>query len=147
MVGTVNEKGTNLKSTSFHSAFDNYFLAAQSLREQLRHEMDAVFSKRNPLRQSQIESEILSSGAGVDILLYPSAISAAPTVEEARSLSSGVGTYVQDVLTVPASLAGLPAASCPVQLAESDELPVGVQIVGQWGDDELVLQAAQMLEM
>lgn len=132
---------------SFYSAFDNYFLAAQNLREQLRYEMDTVFIKSNPLRQAPTESKITSLDAGVDILLYPSAISAAPTLEEAQSNSTGVGTYVQDVLTVPASLAGLPAASCPVQLQESHELPVGVQVVGQWGDDDLVLQVAQMLEM
>lgn len=61
--------------------------------------------------------------------------------------SSGADSYVQDVLTVPASLAGLPAASCPVEIsAQGDGMPVGLQVVGQWGDDDLVLDVAEMLE-
>lgn len=132
------------------SAFDNYFLAAQSLRDRLKEDMDAAFSSSNPLRARGQNTDKTprdkSERQGVDILLYPSAISAAPTIEQARNPTSSVDTYVQDVLTVPASLAGLPAASCPVSLPGSDQLPVGVQVVGQWGDDELVLRVAEMLE-
>lgn len=112
--------------------------------------MDHLFRKRNPLRYSSAgegNASNLTSAAGVDVLLYPSAISAAPTLKEAHTSSSSVAAYMQDVLTVPASLAGLPAASCPVQLPDSDHLPVGVQVVGQWGDDELVLQVAELLEI
>lgn len=68
---------------------------------------------------------------------------------------------MQDVLTVPASLAGLPALSVPVPAAcrrrlgeqgeESvddvdDGWPVGVSVVGQWGCDELVLKVGEMIE-
>lgn len=133
-----------------YSAFDNYFLAAQTLREELKHEMDTIFARPNPLRGPKaVKGASLAETpgrTGVDVLLYPSAISAAPTFEQALEASQGTGSYVQDVLTVPASLAGLPAASCPVPMPGSDQLPVGVQVVGQWGDDDLVLDVAEMLE-
>lgn len=64
---------------------------------------------------------------------------------------------MQDVLTVPASLAGLPALSVPVPAAcreqskggvddADDGWPVGVSVVGQWGCDELVLKVGEILE-
>ena len=59
--------------------------------------------------------------------------------------SSTVDDYVQDVLTVPASLAGLPALSVPAGLAE-DGWPVGVSLVSQWGQDRLVLRVGQFIE-
>jgi len=54
-----------------------------------------------------------------------------------------VETYVNDVFTVPGSLAGLPAISIPVQI---DGHFVGLQLVGQVGTDALVLQVAKQLE-
>lgn len=110
-----------------------------------------VFTSSNPLRAQIPEKDRNlpwpEGNNGVDILLFPSAISSAPTLEQALASKIGVDSYVQDVLTVPASLAGLPAASCPVQaLQDHGQLPVGVQVVGQWGDDELVLDVAEMLE-
>jgi aspartyl-tRNA(Asn)/glutamyl-tRNA(Gln) amidotransferase subunit A len=49
------------------------------------------------------------------------------------------------VLTVPASLAGLPAVSVPVHVGE-DEWPVGVSVVGQWGCEAMVMQVARAFE-
>jgi aspartyl-tRNA(Asn)/glutamyl-tRNA(Gln) amidotransferase subunit A len=54
-----------------------------------------------------------------------------------------VETYVNDVFTVPGSLAGLPAISIPVQV---DGHILGLQLVGQVGTDALVLEAAKHLE-
>ena len=139
------------------SAFDNYFLAAQAVRNQLKDDMDAVFAKPNPLRR-KTEQRHSVDGPLVDVLMYPSAISAAPTFASLKdgSRSGSIDSYVQDVLTVPASLAGLPAISCPFPAltgpskdaagaGERDDVPVGVQIVGQWGDDAVVLQVAEAL--
>ena len=85
------------------------------------------------------------------MLLHPSAIRTAPLLHEAGSSqdsdSDGVlDAYVQDVLTVPASLAGLPAMSVPAGLGE-DGWPVGVSIVGQWGCDEMVLDVGRACEL
>ncbi len=93
---------------------------------------------------------------GVDVLLHPSAIRTAPPIpdasiavenssEESNGLESSLEDYVQDVLTVPASLAGLPAISVPAGLAD-DQWPIGVSVVGQWGYDEMVLRVAEIIE-
>ena len=56
--------------------------------------------------------------------------------------------YAEDVLTVPASLAGLPAVSVPCGFAEEGgaRLPLGLQILGAPLRDALVLQAARLYE-
>lgn len=77
------------------------------------------------------------------MLIHPSAIRTAPLLSD--SSLTGLQSYVQDVLTVPASLAGLPALSVPAGLAE-DGWPVGVCIVGQWGFDEMVLEIGEVIE-
>lgn len=82
---------------------------------------------------------------GVDVLLHPSAIRTAPRLEREGDGSSSIDAYLQDVMTVPASLAGLPALSVPVGLA-ADGWPVGISVVGQWGMDELVLQVGRVVE-
>ena len=48
-------------------------------------------------------------------------------------------------MTVPASLAGLPALSVPGGKG-SDGWPIGVSIVGQWGCDEMVLRVGEAIE-
>eukprot|EP00166_Cyanidium_caldarium_P002392 ctg_2359.g438 len=56
-----------------------------------------------------------------------------------------VDMYSGDRMTVPASLAGLPAISVPGKVGEG-QLPVGVQLIGRYLDDEGVLLAAAALE-
>ena len=86
-----------------------------------------------------------SAEQGVDVIVHPSAIQTAPRLpdgsEEASSNASSLDAYVQDVLTVPASLAGLPALSVPAGQG-SDGWPIGVSVVGQWGCDAMVLMVA-----
>jgi aspartyl-tRNA(Asn)/glutamyl-tRNA(Gln) amidotransferase subunit A len=53
--------------------------------------------------------------------------------------------YLNDVFTVPANLAGVPAISVPVGLS-GDELPLGLQIIGRAFDEETVLRVAEVLE-
>ncbi|EHL00199.1 putative Glutamyl-tRNA(Gln) amidotransferase subunit A, mitochondrial [Glarea lozoyensis 74030] len=57
-------------------------------------------------------------------------------------------SYVNDVFTVPASLAGLPAISIPFKDPQpgcADALPIGIQIIGQYSDDIRVLGIAHEL--
>jgi aspartyl-tRNA(Asn)/glutamyl-tRNA(Gln) amidotransferase subunit A len=137
------------------SAFDNYFLQAQRVRQLVRNDFDRIFSLPNfyftdpsiPLAQ-----EGPSKNADqVDVLVHPSAIrTALPIVEEKDESASDLDSYVQDVLTVPASLAGLPALSVPVPEKfldpEGDGWPIGVSVVGQWGSDELVMRVGEVVE-
>lgn len=118
---------------------DNYFIQAQKIRALIKSEFDQVFA-----RASIVENA--SESEGVDVLLAPTAVSGAPelqAVQKAQSESSVV-EWANDVLTVPASLAGLPAMSVPVAHDE-DGMPLGMQVIGQHGDDVAVLFAAELL--
>jgi aspartyl-tRNA(Asn)/glutamyl-tRNA(Gln) amidotransferase subunit A len=53
--------------------------------------------------------------------------------------------YLNDVFTVPASLAGLPAMSVPAGLS-ADGLPLGLQIIGRPMDEQGVLNAGLAIE-
>jgi aspartyl-tRNA(Asn)/glutamyl-tRNA(Gln) amidotransferase subunit A len=53
--------------------------------------------------------------------------------------------YLNDVFTVPANLAGVPAIAVPVGLS-GDGLPLGLQIIGRAFDEETVLRVAEVLE-
>lgn len=97
-----------------------------------------VFRVPNPLAVSPAHNE-----AGVHVLLHPSAVRTAPHLDE----QDGLDAYTQDVLTVPASLAGLPALSVPIPVgAEGDGWPLGVSIVGQWGCEKMVLAIGAAIE-
>ncbi|KAH9039290.1 amidase signature enzyme [Lactarius pseudohatsudake] len=119
-------------------AFDNYFLQSQRLRQCIRDDFMRVFRVPNPLAESPARNE-----AGVHVLLHPSAVRTAPHLDE----QDGLDAYTQDVLTVPASLAGLPALSVPITAgAEGDGWPLGVSIVGQWGCEKMVLAVGAAIE-
>ncbi|KAG8905038.1 Trimeric GatFAB AmidoTransferase(AdT) complex subunit, partial [Tulasnella sp. 403] len=118
-------------------AFDNYYLQAQRIRNAIRDDFDAVFSLPNVLRtidHHQVDT--------ADILLHPTAINSAAPLS---GLRQGIDGYVQDILTTPASLAGLPCLSVPAGIA-ADGWPIGVSIVGQWGSDDVVLDFGKRLE-
>jgi aspartyl-tRNA(Asn)/glutamyl-tRNA(Gln) amidotransferase subunit A len=53
--------------------------------------------------------------------------------------------YLNDVFTVPASMAGLPGISVPAGLSRAG-LPLGLQVLGRPFDEPTVLQVAQALE-
>ena len=126
--------------TAPFSAFDNYFLQAQRVRSLVRRDFDRVFRAPNVL-----STHPETNAAGVDVLIHPSAIRSAPRLDEDGDASKSIlGSYLQDVLTVPASLAGLPALSVPMGL-EEDGWPVGVSFVGQWGHEKTVLNLGKVL--
>jgi aspartyl-tRNA(Asn)/glutamyl-tRNA(Gln) amidotransferase subunit A len=76
--------------------------------------------------------------------LHPSAIRTAPLLEE-NGTDGSLDSYVQDILTVPASLAGLPAISLPTGIGDGS-FPLGVSLVGQWGTDHRLLRVAAAIE-
>ncbi|KAI0831979.1 amidase signature enzyme [Trametes gibbosa] len=127
-------------------AFENYFLQAQRVRNLIKADFDRVFRIPNALRASE---HVALLERGIDIIIHPSAIQTAPQLPvdtiDTSSDSSSLDAYVQDVLTVPASLAGLPALSIPAGQGE-DGWPIGVSVVGQWGSDELVLAVGEIIE-
>ncbi|CAE6483082.1 unnamed protein product [Rhizoctonia solani] len=116
-------------------AFENYFLQAHRVRALVRSDFDRVFGK------SVLAGKDTDEQGTVDVLVHPSAIRTAPPLE---LNPDALDAYVQDVLTVPASLAGLPALSVPCGHGP-DGWPVGASVVGQWGFDQLVCRVGQVV--
>ena len=112
-------------------------------------------------RSPQAVARTRRSGAtpGVTTRLRPSKSNRTPT-PSSRTTAPGVAfalgarsadplaMYLSDVMTVPASLAGLPALSVPAGLAPAPDdaaarLPVGLQLVGpQLAEERLIAVAA-----
>lgn len=123
------------------SAFDNYFLQAQRVRQLVRRDFNRILKAPSPLTNA--ERSFRHEGV-VDVIIHPSAIGPSPSLE-ALDKANSLDAYMQDVLTVPASLAGLPALSVPMGL-EPGGWPLGVSIVGQWGHDRFVLEVGSAIE-
>lgn len=135
-------------------AMDNYFIQAQRVRRLVQKDFNAVFAAPHPLAADKTSGVTHTQTADVDVLVCPTAPSSPPELSSlmrASASSSPLDAYVNDVFTVPASLAGLPAISVPVttsnpkQDAEAEEL-AGIQIIGQYGDDELVMKVGELIE-
>jgi aspartyl-tRNA(Asn)/glutamyl-tRNA(Gln) amidotransferase subunit A len=75
--------------------------------------------------------------------LTPTAPSAAFAIGEMTD--DPVAMYLNDVFTVPANLAGLPALSVPAGLS-ADGLPLGLQLIGRAFDEATVLRVGEVLE-
>ncbi|GAA5886026.1 hypothetical protein JCM16303_003839 [Sporobolomyces ruberrimus] len=137
-------------------AFDNYYLQAQRVRRMIQIELDALFSTVNPLRQSS-SAPSTPSDTKVDFIVHPTTICPAPLLSSFSSPSSHTtdtsSSYVQDLLSLPASLAGLPAVSIPVGRTQKERdknrengWPVGMTLASQWGNDRNVLEVARIIE-
>jgi aspartyl-tRNA(Asn)/glutamyl-tRNA(Gln) amidotransferase subunit A len=103
---------------------------------------DAYYMKAQRVRRL-ISEDFKQAFESVDVLLTPTAPSAAFAIGE--KMDDPVAMYLNDVFTVPASLAGLPGISVPAGLSQ-DGLPLGLQLIGRAFDEETVLRAAGVLE-
>ena len=83
---------------------------------------------------------------GVDVLIHPSAIRTVPRLDDDNNESKSIlDSYLQDVLIVPASLAGLPTfKSVPMGLGEGG-WPAGASLVGRWGHNKTILNLGKVL--
>ena len=86
---------------------------------------------------------LMEQAADVDVLLTPTAPSDAFAIGD--NAQDPVAMYLNDVFTIPASLAGLPAMSLPIGLS-SNGLPLGLQLIGRSFDEATVLNAADVIE-
>ncbi|KAJ1976396.1 Trimeric GatFAB AmidoTransferase(AdT) complex subunit [Dimargaris xerosporica] len=145
------------------TAYDDYFVQAQKVRRLVQQDFDSAFSLPNVLHspgQAPLSTTSPSNHPQVDVILTPTAISHAPSLDTARASTASTEAsvimtgYVNDVMTVPASLAGIPAISVPfghVPSAFQDasggflNLPVGMQLLAQYGDDGTLLRVAEAL--
>ncbi|KAI0439063.1 amidase signature enzyme [Xylaria telfairii] len=142
-------------------AIDNYFIQAQKVRQLVRRDFDRIFRLENPLIDEQhfplsevnesIGIETKLGPAQVDFLVCPTAPTTPPLLEQVRN-ETPLDSYMNDVFTVPASLAGLPAISIPMDIpvdSSSGEHKLlrfgGLQLIGQYWDDARVLSVAEIL--
>jgi aspartyl-tRNA(Asn)/glutamyl-tRNA(Gln) amidotransferase subunit A len=102
---------------------------------------DAYYTQAQKVR-TLIAQDFERAWAVCDLLLTPTAPSAAFAFGDK---ADPLAMYLNDVFTVPSSLAGLPAMSVPAGLS-ADGLPLGLQIIGRPLDEAGVLDAGRALE-
>lgn len=101
---------------------------------------DAYYRKAQQVRTIMINefNDVLGS---YDLLIGP--VAPTPAFKLGENTADPLKMYLADIMTVPASLAGLPAVSVPL---ESDDLPIGLQIIGKQQADALVLALAAQIQ-
>ena len=104
--------------------------------------------RSQPLTRPTSAARTASTGdAGVvDMLLLPTATSGAPELAQlaARARADPLADVLDDLMTVGASLAGLPAVSAPAG-ADEQGRPLGVQLVGPALSERALLAAADVV--
>lgn len=112
--------GSYVLSSGF---FDAYYLQAQKARTLLINDFNRLFET-------------------YDALMSPTAPT--PAFRLGENTADPIKMYLADVMTVPASLAGLPAISVPAGKTQSG-LPIGVQLIGQRRNDATLFALAKSL--
>ena len=113
--------GTYVLSAGF---YDAYYTQAQKVRTLISRDFTRAFAE-------------------VDVILTPTAPSAAFALGEKSA--DPLEMYLNDVFSVPASLAGLPAMSVPAGL-NHEGLPLGLHLIGKPFDEQGVLDAGLAIE-
>jgi aspartyl-tRNA(Asn)/glutamyl-tRNA(Gln) amidotransferase subunit A len=104
--------------------YDAYYLQAQKVRTRIAQDFHDAWDK-------------------VDAVLTPTTPSAA--FAQGEKMDDPIAMYLNDVLTVPASMAGLPAISVPAGLS-GDGLPLGLHVIGRPFDEATVFKVGQVIE-
>ena len=105
---------------------------------------DAYYKKAQQVR-NLILQDFLNAFTKVDAILTPVTPNAAFSIASARSETDPIAMYLNDIFTIPASLAGMPAISVPFG-ANKDGLPLGLQIIGKHFDEQTIFDVALNLE-
>jgi aspartyl-tRNA(Asn)/glutamyl-tRNA(Gln) amidotransferase subunit A len=113
--------GTYVLSAGY---YDAYYIKAQKVRNCIARDFSSAFKK-------------------CDVILTPTAPSDAFAIGEKQD--DPIKMWLNDIFTVPTSLAGLPALSLPAGLS-SGGLPLGLQLIGRPFDEETVLRVGGVLE-
>ncbi|MET3590276.1 aspartyl-tRNA(Asn)/glutamyl-tRNA(Gln) amidotransferase subunit A [Bartonella silvatica] len=116
--------GTYVLSSGY---YDDYYLKAQKVRTLVKRDFDHCFA------------------AGIDAILTPSTPTPAFGIADEKIKSDAIAMYLNDILTVPANMAGLPGISIPSGLSSSG-LPLGLQLIGKPFSEEVIFQIAYIIE-
>ena len=113
--------GTYVLSAGY---YDAYYLRAQKVRALILKDFTDAFAR-------------------VDALIAPTAPSAA--FAQGENMDDPIKMYLNDLFTVPANLAGVPASSVPAGL-DANGLPLGLQVIGKPFDEETVFAVSAAIE-
>lgn len=105
--------------------YDAYYGSAQKVRTLIQRDFAAAFEH-------------------ADVLVSPTTPTTAFKLGE--QLNDPLAMYLNDVATIPANLAGIPAMSLPAGLAPEDNLPVGFQILAPAREDARMYRVGAALE-
>lgn len=121
--------------TLSHGYYDAYYLKAQRVRRLIRQDFEQAFGE-------------------ADFILGPTAPT--PAFKFGEKTENPLQMYLADIYTVAVNLAGLPAISIPAGWVapfdaaqgrrEGKRLPVGLQIIGKWFQEDQLLDFAEKLE-
>ncbi|MGE3770558.1 MAG: Asp-tRNA(Asn)/Glu-tRNA(Gln) amidotransferase subunit GatA [Bdellovibrionales bacterium] len=114
--------GTHVLSAGY---YDAYYLKAQRVRRKIYEDFVEAYKK-------------------CDVIFAPSAPSLSFAIGE--KTDDPIQMYLEDVFTIPTSLAGLPGINIPCELSEAEKLPVGLQFMGRHFEESTILNAAFALE-
>jgi len=101
--------------------YDAYYLKAQKVRTLIIKAYEEAFAK-------------------CDYILTP--VSPSPAFKLGEKVNDPVAMYLEDVMSVPINLAGLPSLAIPIN-RDKDELPIGLQLIGPRRSDRNLLQFAK----
>ena len=104
--------------------YDAYYLKAQKIRRLIQQDFAQAFSE-------------------VDVIMGPSAPTTAFKLGAKKD--DPIAMYLEDLYTVPVSLAGLPGMTFPIGFA-ADGLPVGMQLVGNYFQEARMLNIAHQYQ-
>jgi len=104
--------------------YDAYYKKAMQVRTLVRQDFEKAFEQ-------------------VDVILTP--VAPAPAYKLGEKIGDPLKMYLEDVFTIPASLAGLCGLSIPAGFSEG--LPVGIQLLGKRFDEKTVLRAGHQFQL
>ena len=103
---------------------------------------DAYYIKAQKVRRL-ITEDFLTAFKSVDLILTPTAPT--PAFKLGEKSKDPVAMYLSDIFTIAVNLAGLPAISIPAGF--SNNLPVGLQLIGKHFDESKILNAAHQFQL
>lgn len=102
---------------------------------------DAYFKKASQVRRL-IKDDFQNAFKDVDVIITPTTPTTA--FKKGEKSSKPIEMYLSDIYTVSVSLAGLPAMSVPAGFV--DGLPVGIQLIGNYLKEDLLLNIGNIYE-
>ena len=108
-----------------HGYYDAYYLQAQKIRRMIADDFQSAFAQ-------------------CDVIAGPVAPTTAWKLGD--KADDPVASYLADIFTLPASLAGLPCMSLPVGLGDGG-LPVGLQLIGNYLQEAKLLNVAHQFQL